>query len=136
MDEIARGVAIASLILQSAVLRPLVADRVMTLAQALNVVEKALGASLGKASSKEKQDVALVTVQALEGVREGLADVVNQTLGHLGGGYRVTVFMTENKETCELISRTVPSRFEAETIAKAFASHHDVPWHKVEVASG
>ena len=76
MDEVARGIAMAGLILQSAVLRSLVADRVMTLAQALNVVEKALGASLGKASSKEEQDVAPVTVEALEGVREGLADMV------------------------------------------------------------
>ena len=44
---------------------------------ALGVIEKALAASLGKASSREDQDVALVTVQALEGVREGLADMVN-----------------------------------------------------------
>jgi hypothetical protein len=43
----------------------------------LDVIEKAWAASLGKASSKEDQDVALVTVEALEGVREGLADMVN-----------------------------------------------------------
>jgi hypothetical protein len=49
----------------------------MTPAQALNVIENALAASLGKASSKEEQDVAPVTVEALEGVREGLADMVN-----------------------------------------------------------
>jgi len=49
----------------------------MTPAQALNVFENALAASLGKASSKEEQDVAPVTVEALEGVREGLADMVN-----------------------------------------------------------
>ena len=67
----------ASLILQSAVLRSLVADAVMTPAQALNLVEKAQGASLCKASSKEEQDVALVTVQALEGVRQRLTDMVN-----------------------------------------------------------
>ena len=45
--------------------------------EALNVIENALAASLGKASSKEEQDVAPVTVEALEGVREGLADMVN-----------------------------------------------------------
>ena len=77
MDEIARGIAMASLILQSSLLRSLVANGAMTRAQALNVIEKALAASAGKASSKEEQDVALVTVQTLQGVREGLADVVN-----------------------------------------------------------
>jgi hypothetical protein len=77
MDEIARGVAAAALALQSALLRSLVANGAMTPAQALDVIEKALAASLGKASSREEQDVALVTVEALEGVREGLADMVN-----------------------------------------------------------
>jgi len=36
-----------------------------------------LAASRGKASSKEERDVALVTVETLQEVREGLADVVN-----------------------------------------------------------
>jgi hypothetical protein len=36
-----------------------------------------LAASHGKGSSNEEQDVALVTVEILRGVREGLADVVN-----------------------------------------------------------
>jgi hypothetical protein len=75
MDEIARGIAMASLILQSSLLRSLVANGAMTRAQALNVIEKALAASHGKGSFKEEQDV--VTVQTLQGVREGLADVVN-----------------------------------------------------------
>jgi hypothetical protein len=44
----------------------------MAPAQALDVIERALTASLGKTSSREEQDVALVTVQALEGVREVL----------------------------------------------------------------
>ena len=57
-------------------------------------------------------------------------------IANLRDGYRVTVSITENENTRELITRTVPSRFEAGTIAKAFASHYDVPWHKVEVASG
>ena len=48
----------------------------MTREQALNVIEKALVASHGKGSSKEEQDVAPVTVETLQGVREGLADVV------------------------------------------------------------
>ena len=48
-------------------------------------------------------------------------------------GYRVTISITERKRTRELITRTVPSRFDAETIAGAFASLHDVPWHKVRL---
>ena len=67
MDEIARGIAMASLILQSSLLRSLVANGAMTRAQALNVIEKALAASHGKGSSKEEQDVALVTVETLQG---------------------------------------------------------------------
>ena len=77
MDEIARGIAIALLILQSSLLRSLVANGTMTRAQALNVIEKALAASLGKSSSKEERDVALVTVEILQRVREGWADKVN-----------------------------------------------------------
>ena len=77
MDEIARGIAMASLILQSPLLLSLVANGAMTPAQALNVIEKALAASHGKGSSKEEQDVALVTVETLQGVREALTDVVN-----------------------------------------------------------
>jgi hypothetical protein len=56
---------------------------------------------------------------------------IHVLIAKLREGYRVTVFMTENKETRELLTRTVPSRFEAETIAKAFASHYDI-----EVSSG
>ena len=77
MDEVARGVATAALTLQSALLRSLVANGAMTPAQALDVIDKALAASLGKAPSKEDQDVALVTVQALEEVRVGLTDLLN-----------------------------------------------------------
>ena len=40
-------------------------------------------------------------------------------------GYKVTVSITQDKQTRELVTRTVPSR-EAETIAKAFASLHGV----------
>jgi hypothetical protein len=46
------------------------------------------------------------------------------------------VSITENENTRELITRTVPSRSGAVTIAKAFASHYDIPWHNIEVASG
>ena len=61
---------------------------------------------------------------------------IHASISEQRDGYRVTVSITEQDQTRELIARTVPSRFEAETIAKAFASHYDVPWHNVEVASG
>ena len=48
----------------------------MTPGHALDAIEKALAASLGKGSSKEERDVALVTDQAPEGVRKDLADLV------------------------------------------------------------
>jgi hypothetical protein len=51
-------------------------------------------------------------------------------------GCRVTVSMTQDIQTRELVTRTVPSRGEAETIGKAFALLHGVPWYKVEVSSG
>ena len=61
---------------------------------------------------------------------------IHASIVGLRDGYKVTVSITEQDQTRELIARTVPSRFEAETIAKAFASHYDVPWYKVEVSSG
>jgi hypothetical protein len=72
MDDIARGIAMASVILQSS-LRSLVANGAMTRVQALNVIE-GIG---GTVSSREEEDAALVTVETLQRVREGLADVVN-----------------------------------------------------------
>jgi len=49
----------------------------MTRVQALDVIDKALAASHDKGSSKEEQDVALITVETLQEVREGLADMVS-----------------------------------------------------------
>jgi hypothetical protein len=69
--------ATASLTPQSALFQELVANGAINPAQALNVVDKALAASLSKASSTAEQDVALVAVEALEGVRGDLADMVN-----------------------------------------------------------
>jgi len=61
---------------------------------------------------------------------------IHASISEQRDGYRVTLSITEQDQTRELIARTVSSRFEAVTIAKAFASHYDIPWHKVEVASG
>jgi hypothetical protein len=48
----------------------------MTQVQALDAIDRALAASHGKGSSREEQDIALVTVETLQGVRVGLADLV------------------------------------------------------------
>jgi hypothetical protein len=77
MDEAARGVATAALTLQSAVLQSLVAHGVMSPAQALEVVDLAMEASVRNAASQAEDDVALVVIEALEGVRTGLVDLLN-----------------------------------------------------------
>jgi hypothetical protein len=77
MDEVARGRAIAALTLQSAVLQALVVHGVMSPAQALEVVDIAMKASMHNAASKAEDDETLVVIEALKGVREGLADLVN-----------------------------------------------------------
>ena len=77
MDEVARGIARAALIPQSALLPTLVAHGAMSPEQALEVVDLAVEASARKQASKAEDDVGLVTVEALQEVREGLADMVN-----------------------------------------------------------
>jgi hypothetical protein len=76
MDEVARGIARAALIPQSALLPTLVAHGAMSPEQALEVVDVAVEVSKRIRALKEEHDVALVTVEILQGVREGLADVV------------------------------------------------------------
>jgi hypothetical protein len=49
----------------------------MTQVQALDVFAKALSASHDKDSATREDDVALVTVEALEGIRVGLTDLLN-----------------------------------------------------------
>ena len=77
MDEVARGIATAALTLQSALLQALIAHGAMSPEQALEVVDLAVEASARKQASKAEDDVGLVTVEALQEVREGLADMVN-----------------------------------------------------------
>jgi len=76
MDEVARGIATAALTLQSAVLQALVAHGVMSPAQALEAIDLAMDASMRNAS-KAEEDVELVVIEALEGVRVGLVDLLN-----------------------------------------------------------
>ena len=40
--------------------------------------------------------------------------------------YRVVCMLAQNKRQ-RVVARTAPSRFDTETIAKAFASHYDCP---------
>ena len=77
MDEVARGMATAALTLQSALLQALVAHGAISPEQALEVVDLAMEASTRNKASKTEEDVVLVAVQALEEVREGLANMVN-----------------------------------------------------------
>jgi hypothetical protein len=77
MDDLTCGIATAALTLQSVLLQSLVAHGQVTPAQALEVVDKALSASIGTAKTKDEKAVALVTIEALRGVREGIADMMN-----------------------------------------------------------
>jgi hypothetical protein len=77
MDEVARGIATAALTLQSSLLHALVGYGAMSPEQALEVVDLAVEVSIRNGVSKAEEDEVMVTVQALEEVREGLADVVN-----------------------------------------------------------
>jgi len=71
MDEVARGIARAALTLQSALLQALVAYRVMSPKQALEVVDVAVEVSMRNRASKAEEEVVLITVEAPEGVRVG-----------------------------------------------------------------
>jgi hypothetical protein len=56
------------------------------------------------------------------------------TKGHDGSdGYAVSVVLKENGIRRPLVDKVVPSRFEAETVARAFATQNSVLWHKVEL---
>ena len=77
MDEVARGIATAALTLQSALLQALVAHGAMSPEQALEVVDVTVEVSRRIKALKAEEDVALVTVEALEGVRVGLTDMIS-----------------------------------------------------------
>ena len=77
MDEVARGIATAALTLQSAVLQALVAHGVVSPTQVLEAIDIAMDASMRNAASNAEDDVELVVIEALEGVRLGLVDLLN-----------------------------------------------------------
>jgi hypothetical protein len=77
MDDIARGIATAALTLQSALLQALVYKEVLTPTEALEVVDKSLIGIWGTPDEPAAQAVAQAAHDCLEGVREGVADLVN-----------------------------------------------------------
>jgi hypothetical protein len=58
---------------------------------------------------------------------------IRATVTGANDGYTVTVVLEKGGQPLTLAEKTVDSRVEAETVARAFAAHHGVPWHKVEV---
>ena len=77
MDDIARGMATAALTLQSVLLQALAHKGFMTPGEALEVVDKSLAAVREAPGGFAPRAVARAAYDCLEGVREGVADLVN-----------------------------------------------------------
>jgi hypothetical protein len=58
---------------------------------------------------------------------------IRATVTGANDGYAVKVVLEKNGQSATLAEKTMDSRVEAETVARALATHHDVPWHKVEM---
>ena len=58
---------------------------------------------------------------------------IRATVTGANDGYTVTVVLEKCRQSWTLAEKTVDSRVEAEAVARAFAAHHGVPWHKVEM---
>jgi len=50
-------------------------------------------------------------------------------------GYSMTLTTRGSGQSQVLVEKTLQSYHEAEMVARAFASHHGFPWHKVKVVS-
>ena len=50
-------------------------------------------------------------------------------------GYSMTLTTLGGGQSQVLVAKTLESYHEAEMVARAFASHHGFPWHKVKVVS-
>jgi hypothetical protein len=72
MDDISRGIAAAALTLQSVMLRALVSKGVLTIGEALEVVDKSLDAVLDTPDDEGVDDFIEVAHACLEHVREAL----------------------------------------------------------------
>jgi hypothetical protein len=57
---------------------------------------------------------------------------IRATVTGANDGYTATVVLEKNGRSITLAEKTVDSRVEAEAVARAFAAHHGIPWHKVE----
>jgi len=77
MDHVARGIATAALTMQSIMAQALVANGVMTPSQVLEMIDLALDASRGRATTPVEKKIELVALQCLEDMREALAALVN-----------------------------------------------------------
>jgi hypothetical protein len=56
------------------------------------------------------------------------------TKGHDGSDrYAVSVVLKENGAARQLVDKALASCFEAETVARTFATQNNVLWHKVEL---
>jgi hypothetical protein len=72
MDDTSRGIATAALTLQSLLLQALVSKGVLTIGEALEVVDKSLDAVLDTPDDEGVDDVIEVAHACLEYVREGV----------------------------------------------------------------
>jgi hypothetical protein len=70
MDDTSRGIALAALTLHSVMLQALVSKGVLTIGEALEVVDKSLDAVLDRPDDEEVDDVVEVAHACLEHVRE------------------------------------------------------------------
>ena len=73
MDEVSRGIAAASLTLQSALLQALVVKRVLSQDEAIQIADKSLAAACADLRDEDEGDAADVTIACFERIREGLA---------------------------------------------------------------
>ena len=55
---------------------------------------------------------------------------VRATVTRMNDRYAVTVVLEKNGRSLTLAERTVNSRGEAETVARALEAHRGVPWHR------
>ena len=63
------------------------------------------------------------------------ARIAQATLSKLGSGYKVRLVVRDDGQTRDLVEKLVGSYAEAETIARAYALKHGIPWDKVIVIS-
>ena len=63
----------------------------------------------------------------------GYARIAQATFRKLGSGYKIRLVIMDDGHTRDLVENVVASYAEAETIARAYAVKHGIPWDKVIV---